>query len=91
MADAQFLKPKKHPSQKVRPGGQSMQAAILLAVNAADDLMGHYQGWAVDDLEKLWQSFVETWKNGRADPKRLQELYDMTHELLGLFQQKLEA
>lgn len=83
MAETRFLKPQKHPSQKVRPGGPSMEAAILKAVNAADDLIGQYQGWAVDDLEKLWQSFVETSKNGRADPARLQELYDLTHEARG--------
>lgn len=60
-----------------------MEQAILKAVNAADDLIGQYQGWAVDDLETLWQSFVETSRTGRADPARLKELYDMTHEARG--------
>lgn len=60
-----------------------MEQAILKAVNAADDLIGQYQGWAVDDLETLWQSFVETSRTGRADPVRLKELYDMTHEARG--------
>ncbi len=83
MADARFIQPDRHPSQKVRPGGPSMEAAILSAVNAADDLIGQYQGWAVDDLEKLWQAFIETSQKGRADPVRLQELYDMTHEARG--------
>lgn len=83
MAETRFLKPQKHISQKVRRGGPSMEQAILKAVNAADDLIGQYQGWAVDDLEKLWQSFVETSRTGRADPVRLKELYDMTHEARG--------
>lgn len=81
--DARFLKPQKHLSQKVRRGGPSMEQAILQAVNAADDLIGQYQGWAVDDLEKLWQSFVDTSRQGRADPLRLKQLYDMTHEARG--------
>ncbi|MEQ8506751.1 MAG: hypothetical protein RIB80_15620 [Rhodospirillales bacterium] len=83
MAETRFLKPQKHLSQKVRRGGPSMEQAILKAVNAADDLIGQYQGWAVDDLETLWQSFVETSRTGRADPVRLKELYDMTHEARG--------
>ena len=44
MAETRFLKPQKHISQKVRPGGPSMEQAILQAVNAADDLIGQYQG-----------------------------------------------
>lgn len=83
MAETRFLKPQKHISQKVRRGGPSMEVAILAAVNAADDLIGQYQGWAVDDLEKLWQSFVDTSRTGRADPAKLKELYDMTHEARG--------
>ena len=83
MAETHFLKPQKHISQKVRRGGPSMEVAILAAVNAADDLIGQYQGWAVDDLEKLWQSFVDTSRTGRADPAKLKELYDMTHEARG--------
>ncbi|MEQ9558724.1 MAG: hypothetical protein RIG67_23360 [Rhodospirillales bacterium] len=83
MSETRFLKPQKHISQKVRPGGPSMEQAILQAVNAADDLIGQYQGWAVDDLEALWQSFVETSRAGRADPLRLKQLYDMTHEARG--------
>ena len=83
MAEARFLQPSKHPSQKVRPGGPSMERAILQAVNAAEDLIGQYQCWAVDDLEKLWQAFLETSQKGRADPERLQELYDLTHEARG--------
>ena len=81
--DARFLRPQKHISQKVRRGGPSMEEAILRAVNAAEDLIGQYQGWAVDDLEKLWQSFVATSREGRADPVRLMELYNMTHEARG--------
>lgn len=83
MAKAQFFKPKRPLSAKVRKGGPSPSQAILAAVNAADDLLGQYQGWAVDDLEDLWRSFVETSRVGRADPVRLKALYDMSHEIRG--------
>lgn len=82
MSENRTIKPNRHIKQKVRPGGPSPEAAILAALNAAEDLIGQYQGWAIDDLEKLWQAFLKT-ADGRSDESRLQELYDMAHETRG--------
>jgi len=60
MADAKIIRPPRHISQKVkRFGGPTPAQAIMRALNAAEDLMDQYQGWAVDDLGELWQTFNE--------------------------------
>jgi len=82
MSENRSFKPRRHIKQKVRPGGPSPEAAILSALNAAEDLIGQYQGWAIDDLEKLWKAFLDA-SDGRADTERLHELYDMAHETRG--------
>ncbi len=83
MPENRTIRPRRHIKQKIRPGGPAPEAAILNALNAAEDLIGQYQGWAIDDLENLWQAFMAAASDGRADAKRLSELYDIAHETRG--------
>ena len=54
MAKSSLIKPPSRLSDKVRKtGGPSSDQAILRAVGAVESMMEDYQGWAVDDLQKL--------------------------------------
>lgn len=75
--------PPRHISQKVpKRGGPSPEYAIRRALDLADDLVGDYQGWAVDDLEKLWQQFRASTKAPPAK-RDIQRMFDMAHEIRG--------
>lgn len=84
MADrSPFVQPPNPLRNKVRrTGGPSPQAAILRALNAAEDLMDTYQGWAVDDLAKLWKAFEDT-QLASGQGVRLAEMFDITHAIRG--------
>lgn len=60
-------------------GGPDPQTAVLRALSAAKDLMEGYQGWAVDDLQKLWEAY-ESSADGAADVRRM---YSIAHEIRG--------
>ncbi|NQU61872.1 MAG: hypothetical protein HQ512_12135 [Rhodospirillales bacterium] len=80
MAKPSLIKPKKRLRDKVRTtGGPTPEEAVLRAVNAAEDLMEGYQGWAVDDLQKLWEAFQKTAASGTDVSK----MYDIVHEVRG--------
>jgi len=80
MVKPSLIKPKKRLSDKVRTtGGPTPEEAVLCAVNAAEDLIEGYQGWAVDDLQNLWQAFQDT-VAGSADVERM---FDIAHEVRG--------
>jgi len=84
MADSEIFRPPRHISQKVpKRGGPSPADAIMRALNAADDLIGQYQGWAIDDLEDLWQKFNEIAKSGVVGPDGIEAMFDMAHEIRG--------
>ncbi|MEK9722133.1 MAG: hypothetical protein VW405_01445 [Rhodospirillaceae bacterium] len=84
MADAKIFRPSRHISQKVpKRGGPSPAQAIMRALNAAEDLMGEYQGWAVDDLEALWQSFIHAAAADVLDADEIQNMFNMAHEIRG--------
>lgn len=83
MAETRFLKPKRHIQEKVRPGGPAPQEAILAALNGAEDLIGQYQGWAVDDLERLWQTFLDSSADGSPSPEQIKHLFNLAHETRG--------
>lgn len=84
MADAKIIRPARHISQKVRKtGGPSPADAIMRALNAAEDLMGQYQGWAVDDLGALWQKFNDTVAKGDVGTGDIQDMFDISHEIRG--------
>ena len=85
MADrAQIFRPPRHISKKVpKTGGPSPAQAIMQALGAAEELMEQYQGWAVDDLEKLWRQFDEMAKDGDIGEDGIKGMFDIAHEIRG--------
>ncbi len=83
MADrAQKFEPPSRLSRKVRKtGGPSPEQAILRALNAAEDLIDNYQGWAVDDLTALWKAYQESQK--AASPRDIQKMFEIAHAIRG--------
>ncbi len=65
-----------------RTGGPTPEQAILRALNAAEDLMEEYQGWAVDDLTKLWQAF-EASVDGTPSPAQILQMFEIAHGIRG--------
>lgn len=65
-----------------RTGGPSPEQAILRALNAAEDLMDEYQGWAVDDLTKLWQTF-EASVDGAPSTAQILQMFEIAHGIRG--------
>lgn len=61
MADTpQKFDPPNRLSKKVsKTSGPTPEKAILRALNAAEDLIDSYQGWAVDDLAALWKAYED--------------------------------
>ncbi len=80
MADkSNLIQPPKRVSEKVRrTGGPSAQQAIMRALNAAEDLMENYQGWAVDDLTKLWRTF-----EGGGSAADIEQMFEIAHGIRG--------
>ncbi|MEQ8665807.1 MAG: Hpt domain-containing protein [Rhodospirillales bacterium] len=76
----QFFQPPSFIGDKVpRSGGPSPAEAIAKALRLADDLIDSYQGWAVDDLQKLWQAFGD----GKRTPADVRALFNTAHEIRG--------
>ncbi|MEX0694651.1 MAG: hypothetical protein WD075_09425 [Rhodospirillales bacterium] len=70
-------------SGKVRKtGGPSPEKAILRALNAAEDLIDSYQGWAVDDLAALWKAYEETRSNS-GNPQQILKMFEIAHGIRG--------
>lgn len=65
-----------------RTGGPTPEQAILRALNAAEDLMDEYQGWAVDDLTKLWQAF-ELSVDGIPSTTQILQMFEIAHGIRG--------
>lgn len=84
MADERrFSHPPKRLAAKVRKkGGPTAEQAILRALNAAEDLMDHYQGWAVDDLTKLWKAY-EGSRSAATDSESIAEMFEIAHGVRG--------
>lgn len=87
MADkTEIIRPSRHISKKVpKTGGPKPDVAILRALNAAEDLMEQYQGWAVDDLSKLWQQFQELAHEESRElaAGEIIEMFNVSHEIRG--------
>ena len=81
---ADIVEPKRRMAARVKKsGGPPPDVAIMRALNAAEDLIDSYQGWAVDDLEALWRKFLEASvqdPNGTLD---VNAMFDMAHEIRG--------
>lgn len=84
MAETSIIRPPRHISRKVpKSGGPSPEQAILQALNAAEDLTGDYQGWAVDDLEALWQKFQTFSSKREVEKSEIADMFDIAHEIRG--------
>ncbi len=83
MADKAQKFQQPHPlTRKIRKtGGPSPEQAILRALNAAEDLIDNYQGWAVDDLTALWKAYEES-RNG-GSPRQIQKMFEIAHAIRG--------
>ena len=84
--DTQIIRPKRHISQKVpKKGGPRPDQAILQALNAAEELMDQYQGWAVDDLSRLWNQFqeLETEESRALAASEILDMFNVSHEIRG--------
>jgi hypothetical protein len=87
MADkTEIIRPTRHISKKVpKTGGPTPDVAILRALNAAEDLMEQYQGWAVDDLSKLWMQFQELAQEESRElaAGEILDMFNVSHEIRG--------
>ncbi len=84
MAETSIIRPPRHISRKVpKSGGPTPEQAIMQALNAAGDLSDDYQGWAVDDLEALWQKFQKISSNREFEKNEIIEMFDIAHEIRG--------
>ncbi len=84
--DAKIIRPERHISKKVpKSGGPRPDEAILRALNAAEDLMEQYQGWAVDDLTLLWQRFkeLEHEESRELAASEILDMFNISHEIRG--------
>ncbi len=78
MSKAPLIRPDRRLGDKVRKtGGPTPEQAVLRALNATEHLSEAYQGWAVDDLQALWQAF-----QGSADAD-VKKMFDIAHEVRG--------
>lgn len=55
----------------------------MRALNAAENLIGEYQGWAVDDLEMLWQKYTVLAETRQIGDDEIEEMFNMAHEIRG--------
>lgn len=78
-----IVRPPNELAKKVkRTGGPTPEQAILRALNAAEDLMDEYQGWAIDDLTKLWQTFEKTSGKG-LNGDQISQMFEIAHGIRG--------
>lgn len=81
--DKHLIQPPNRLSGKVRKsGGPSPEKAILRALNAAEDLMDGYQGWAVDDLTRLWKAYEASQRTRQSAPQ-IREMFEIAHGVRG--------
>jgi len=79
----QKFQPPDRLRQKVRKsGGPAPEQAILRALNAAEDLIDSYQGWAVDDLAALWKAYEET-RSASGNPRQILKMFEIAHGIRG--------
>jgi len=83
----QIIQPPKRIGDKVpRTGGPSAIEAIGKALKLADNLIDSYQGWAVDDLQRLWAAFEQARKSRRnlaAEQASVRQMFNVAHEIRG--------
>lgn len=84
MADNQHIvnPPNRLGDRIRRTGGPTPEQAVLRALNAAEDLMDEYQGWAVDDLTKLLQAFKQS-VDGTPSAAQILQMFEIAHGIRG--------
>ncbi len=84
MSKASMIKPGRRLGDKVgKTGGPTPEEAVLRALNATEHLSEAYQGWAVDDLQALWQVFQVTAAAGNDADADVKKMFDIAHEVRG--------
>ncbi len=80
---AKFTTPPRSLANKVKKsGGLSAEKAVLRALNAAEDLIDSYQGWAIDDLTKLWRAY-ESSADDAHGPDEIAQMFEIAHGIRG--------
>jgi hypothetical protein len=83
MSKASMIRPDRRLSDKVgKTGGPTPEQAVLRALNATEHLSEAYQGWAVDDLQALWQALQGSIAAGHAAAE-VKKMFDIAHEVRG--------
>lgn len=78
------IKPARVLGDKVpKTGGPSPEQAITRALRMGEQLIDSYQGWAVDDLQALWEESKSLTPQGAVAKIHIQKLYNMSHEIRG--------
>ncbi len=84
MSKASLIKPDRCLGDKVgKTGGPTPEEAVLRALNATGHLSEAYQGWAVDDLQALWQAFQGSTAAGHDAAADVKKMFDIAHEVRG--------
>ena len=84
MSKASQIKPDRRLGDKVgKTGGPTPEQAVLRALNATGLLSKAYQGWAVDDLQALWQAFQGSTAAGHDADADVKKMFDIAHEIRG--------
>jgi len=77
-----FQPPNRLAKKVKKTGGPSAERAILRALNAAEDLIDSYQGWAVDDLAELWKAYEDAHAAGH-DAAQIEKMFEIAHAIRG--------
>lgn len=78
------IKPNRFLGDKVpSTGGPSPEEAITKALSLGNELIDAYQGWAVDDLQALWEEYEAVSPVDGQARTHIRKLYDMAHEIRG--------
>lgn len=78
------IQPSRFLGDKVpNTGGPSPEQAITQALSLGNELIESYQGWAIDDLQKLWEEYKSVTPMDEQPEILIRNLYDMSHEVRG--------
>ncbi len=79
-----LITPPRHLSDKVpSTGGPIPEDAIRKALNLGNELSQSYKGWAIDDLQALWEEYKTLTEQPKLAPSCITKMYDMGHEIRG--------
>ncbi len=79
-----LIQPPRHLGDKVPSvGGPTPEQAIRKALNLGNELARSYKGWAVDDLQELWEEYETLGTDPELMSTCITRMYDMAHEIRG--------